>query len=439
MNNILSQLFIGMNNDTLSLQSKMTFQPGQILNGKIIKLFPNGIASLQVGSQKIVAQLEASLDVKHRYWFQVQPGDGKIKLKVVGTVPESRLSQDGTSITGLMNQLSISTKDVKEETLRFFIKEQLPINQEMIHKSAELLKDVSSLKKGHEAIKLILDRQLPLTKETFRAILTALDDGASITKLMDQLSHNLQKGHLTVNESKLLHVLQTFMSSEMNIDRAMADPSKQVNGQLLNLTDLFKQAISTIGYSYENSAIEYMEQRNREFDKEMVLKPLLIQFLKENPQETVRMTAEKLLDKITGLQLLGQESGPILQQVVQIPLHIQNKMVDLTLQWNGRRKENSNEIDPAFCRVLFYLELETLQDTFVDMQVQNRIITITVLNENQNLKMLAKPLISNLKEQLDTMNYTLSNVHFTNLSTVQEKKSPTLINNSHYSGVDLRI
>ena len=254
MNNILSQLFIGMNNDPLSLQSKMAFQPGQILNGKIIKLFPNGIASLQVGSQKIVAQLEASLDVKHRYWFQVQPGDGKVKLKVIGTVPESRLPQDGTSITGLMNQLSISTKDVKEETLRFFIKEQLPINQEMIHKSAEVLKDVSSLKEGHEAIKLILERQLPLTKETFRAILTALDDGASITHLMDHLSHHLQKGHLSVNESKLLHVLQTFMSSEMNIDLTMADQSKQVKGQLLNLSDLFKQAISTIGYSYENSA-----------------------------------------------------------------------------------------------------------------------------------------------------------------------------------------
>ena len=74
-------------------------------------------------------------------------------------------------------------------------------------------------------------------------------------------------------------------------------------------------------------------------------------------------------------------------------------MVDLTLQWNGRRKANSNEIDPAFCRVLFYLELETLQETFVDMQVQNRIITITVMNENQNLSMLAKPLISKFERR----------------------------------------
>ena len=68
------------------------------------------------------------------------------------------------------------------------------------------------------------------------------------------------------------------------------------------------------------------------------------------------------------------------------------------------------------------------------MQVQNRIITITVINENQNLNMLAKPLISNLKEGLDTLNYTLSNVHFTNLSTVQEKKSPTLLNNKSLFG-----
>jgi hypothetical protein len=437
--NILSKLLTGMNSETSSIHSKMTFQPGQILNGKIIKLFPNGIASLQVGSQKMVAQLEASLDVKHRYWFQVQPGDGKVKLKVIGIVPESRSSQDGTPITGLMNELSISTKDVKEETIRFFLKEQLPINKEIIQSSAGFLKESNSLQDGHETIKLILQRQLPMTKETFHAILSALDDQASITHLMNRLSDTLQKGPLSVNTSKLLHVLQTLMSSEMNIDCTLAGEIKHDQGQLLNVSDLFKQVISTIGYAYENSAIQYMEQRNKEFDKDMVLKPLLIDFLKENPQESAKMTAEKLLDKITGLQLLGQESSPILQQVVQIPINIQSKMVDLTLQWNGRRKANSNEIDPAFCRVLFYLELETLQETFVDMQVQNRIITVTVMNENQHLSMLAKPLISNLKEGLDSLNYTLSNVHFANLSRVQERKSPTLLNNSHYSGVDLRI
>jgi hypothetical protein len=130
--NILSRLLTEINRDGLPLDSKMnSFQPGQILNGKIIKLFPNGMASLQVGSQKMVAQLEASLDVQHRYWFQVQPGDGKVKLKVIGIVPETRFSQGVNYITGLMNDLSISTKGIKEETIRFFYKN----NYRLVRKS----------------------------------------------------------------------------------------------------------------------------------------------------------------------------------------------------------------------------------------------------------------------------------------------------------------
>ena len=178
--------------------------------GKSLNFFQMGLPHYKLVYPKMVAQLEASLDVKHRYWFQVQPGDGKVKLKVIGIVPESRLSQDGTPITGLMNELSISTKDVKEETIRFFLKEQLPINKEIIQSSAGFLKESNSFQDGHEAIKLILQRQLPMTKETFRAILSALDDGASITHLMDHLSDTLQKGPLSINTSKLLHVLQNI-------------------------------------------------------------------------------------------------------------------------------------------------------------------------------------------------------------------------------------
>jgi hypothetical protein len=169
---------------------------------------------------------------------------------------------------------------------------------------------LNSLQEEQDAIRLILQRQLPMTKETFRAILSVLDDKASITHLIESLSNSLQKGPLSVNTSKLFHVLKTLTSSEWNIDRTIMGETKPDKGQLLNamstqstLSDLFKQAISRLGYSYENNVIKYMEQLNTEFDKDMVLKPLLIEFLKENPQETARMTAEKLLDKITGLQL----------------------------------------------------------------------------------------------------------------------------------------
>src|SRR3954452_9126835 len=86
-------------------QRDLSFKPGQILNGKILKLFPNNIATLQVGSQKVVAQLEASLVANEKYWFQVQSGEGKVRLKLMGRVENK--GQNEISLSGLMKELSI--------------------------------------------------------------------------------------------------------------------------------------------------------------------------------------------------------------------------------------------------------------------------------------------------------------------------------------------
>lgn len=56
-------------------------------------------------------------------------------------------------------------------------------------------------------------------------------------------------------------------------------------------------------------------------------------------------------------------------------------------------------IDPDYCRVLFYLDLDALQHMIVDMQIQNRIMTIHVTNEHTDLTVIAAPLIGILKEK----------------------------------------
>ena len=76
------------------------------------------------------------------------------------------------------------------------------------------------------------------------------------------------------------------------------------------------------------------------------LKSLLINYLEENPAGVVRETAEKILHKITGFQLLGQESGPMLQISLQLPIMLGQKAVDLTMQWSGKKQENG-KIDPC--------------------------------------------------------------------------------------------
>jgi hypothetical protein len=56
---------------------------GQIINGKVIRFLPNEMAVIQIGSQKIMAKLQASLIANQQYWFEVQSEAGKIHLKLL--------------------------------------------------------------------------------------------------------------------------------------------------------------------------------------------------------------------------------------------------------------------------------------------------------------------------------------------------------------------
>src|SRR5690625_6222184 len=48
------------------------FKKGSILRGRILKLFPQNKAHIQLGAHTFIAQLEASLQLGGSYHFQVQ-------------------------------------------------------------------------------------------------------------------------------------------------------------------------------------------------------------------------------------------------------------------------------------------------------------------------------------------------------------------------------
>src|SRR5690625_4282896 len=59
-------------------------KPGQIVQGKIVKIFPDNKAQITLGSRSMVAQLEASLTIGERYHFQVKSMDRLLHLQVLG-------------------------------------------------------------------------------------------------------------------------------------------------------------------------------------------------------------------------------------------------------------------------------------------------------------------------------------------------------------------
>ncbi|MFK4998020.1 hypothetical protein ACI2OX_13260 [Bacillus sp. N9] len=87
------------------------------------------------------------------------------------------------------------------------------------------------------------------------------------------------------------------------------------------------------------------------------------------------------------------------------------------------------------------MELESLKETVVEMQVQNRVVIVNVMNHSPMLKQVAQSFIPALKDQLLQLNYQLSAVHFkpfaNNANNPIQKTYER--GNSAYHGVDIRI
>ncbi|MBA9024889.1 hypothetical protein [Peribacillus huizhouensis] len=206
-----------------------------------------------------------------------------------------------------------------------------------------------------------------------------------------------------------------------------------------SLSFALKKIMSTMGLGFEYG----LATENQVSDHQLeTLKPLLMKLLQDDLPVAVKNLAEQAIQRITAQQILAQENGPLQQLLLQIPLTMGTHQTDLTMQWMGRRK-NDGTIDPAYCRIIFYLELESLEETIIDMSVQNRVINVSIIHEHPDmLEELATPFIAVLKKNLAGMDYKLSSIVFDNETKKAQfkKMSQTSIKlNDTYNGLDLRI
>ena len=170
------------------------------------------------------------------------------------------------------------------------------------------------------------------------------------------------------------------------------------------------------------------------------LKPQLLALMQDPTiSPALREAAETVAMRMNGPLLQSGENGVQHQLVMQVPLEFFGKRIDTTLQWNGRMKENG-KIDADFARILFYLDLESIEKTVIDMQVQNRVVTVTVFNADDKLKLIGAPLQLKLKEGLEAADYKLSGVFFKNFAEEEKKvtKQKSRLETDG-QGVDFRI
>ncbi|WP_079525174.1 hypothetical protein [Solibacillus isronensis] len=218
----------------------------------------------------------------------------------------------------------------------------------------------------------------------------------------------------------------------------------QAEGQVQAAVDsrAMEQAIKTVlkglGVSYEAALA------NKAGDIQAIaqqMKPQLLALLQDvQTPIAIKDAAEMVMARLNGMQLNSGENGHQHQLVMQVPLDFFGKKMDATLQWNGRMKEDG-KIDANFARILFYLNMETLQQTVIDMQVQNRVVTINIYNDMPNLDSLATSLKGTLKAGLLEKDYALSGL-FIKPFGEQTGKTVTKLSNKQedeQGGVDIRV
>lgn len=251
--------------------------------------------------------------------------------------------------------------------------------------------------------------------------------GKGIT--LESIAHTLQQvTNNSKNPTSSPILTQTIVQAEQQV-------MQQLDGKAFE--HAMKEVLKTLGFGYE-AKLGSNSDEIRQLASQ--LKPQIVELLQNQTiSSAIRDSAETVLARMNGLQILSNENGPQHQLLMQVPLEFLGKKMDATLEWNGRMKEDG-KIDADFARIMFYLQLDTLEETVVDMQVQNRVVSITLYNNDAQLSSLAEKYKETIKNGLSSVGYQLSGVF---IKTFEQQKMTSALkskaNTVDVQGVDIRI
>ena len=356
--------------------------------------------------------------------------------QILASLVTTEVSPDGNRMSATQGQ---PPSAVQLEALKTLISAQTgfsPQQKEALLSTVNNL--IASQPSGEAANKLI--QELTQTLLKMSAAVTISDPFRTGSGPRDQLMNLLGQMPQPAVVDKLATLLRSAESADNQaIQRAVqlaeASVATVVDGKAVK--DAMQTILRSLGFNYESM----LGSKDADLVRlSQSLKPQLLALIQDpSISGAVRESAEQFIGRMNGPLLASGENGVQHQLVMQVPLDFFGKRIDATLEWNGRMKEDG-KIDSDFARVLFYLDLHSLKKTVVDMQVQNRIVTVTIFNADRTLQAIGQPIQEKLKTGLESVGYKLSGVFFKDFIEEQKKiDSPIRDAVNESQGVDFRI
>ncbi len=413
------QIFLGKQPFSIDAGSNIrtfAFQTGQIFSGTIQKLFPNDTALVQAGGRTFAAKLEVPLEAGKNYWFQTVLADGEVRLKML-----SEADANGMAGKTLLPQMQLPPGKTFQSLVSYLAEQGIPFTKSDIAAIGAWLKRVPDLAHGLETAAFMLQEGFPVSEGVFTSLLAA-GQNIPADQLLNRLQQALKQGEQTPETRQLLALIGELGTG-----------SEQVTGEALRRQ--IKEKIQKMGLFYEAGLLH----EDKAADKDgLPLKALLVDLLqKGGGTKAARDAADEIVQKLNGQQLLALPGGVVQHIWMEIPLSFAHFQTNAVVQWSGRRK-NDGKIDSNYCKIIFYLNLQFMKETLVEMNVQNRIVSIRISSLKKGLQEAVKPFLPALKEGLSKSGYTLSDVRFGELQpdAVRAALSRPEVSGK---GVDLRI
>lgn len=334
---------------------------------------------------------------------------------------------DHESLLTLMNQRE-SILNVEVPMLQEIVQQLVASQSEITSRVHEFLMIwAQEILRAAEAQRPITTHNIPLISNQLSDIFQlffASENVQALANVVQQPEHlaALLNGLYALNDN------QTYQALEQLVNRQFS-PKAEFLQQI-------QHTLTNLGLNYEQ-----MIQSGRVKDQSLTLKQALLQLIHQQfPIDQER--TQQLLHFLNGLQIQSvEETNHFIYGNFVLPGEKLQLNSDLYMQFQSKKTEN-DAIDPNHCRILFFLHLESLDHTVVDMNVQDRIISLTVFNNHEALKMFGKPLETYLKQRLSEKDYQLSSITYKPLAAHDEhattKRQPSFTK-KNYAGVDFRI
>lgn len=285
---------------------------------------------------------------------------------------------------------------------------------------------------------LIAKLQIPAGKEgevKLQQFLSLFNQPMTAKEAMQRLLPLYYEPSLSPAEKTVLQqmVLET-VPNEKNVQGQTSSLAFQIAGIFVRLGMLHEKELRLRLEAKDNVQLSMNGEK---------IKSLLLQMLEENIPLSLKKRVETLVHRLTGYQLLASENhGPMQQIVMQIPLQLGQFPTDMTIQWEGKKKEDG-KIDKNHCRILFYLHLERLKETIIDVQIQKRFVSIQIFNEHPRPNVFIDLLYPILKNNLAKLNYEVTSLNWKKNEQRTKIKQPheTIVYDEYkpYQGVDVRV